>query len=63
MNNEQMTVSEYSVCYDVPRSTVKGWIRRGLLKADKSRRPMLIAEGQTVPQKDPDIHRWRYQWK
>ena len=61
--DKSMTVEEYAKRYGVPCSTVKGWIRDGTLETNRDVKPMLIKPGQKVPYKDPDIHRWRYQWK
>ena len=62
MTRRYLTVEEYSIKYGVPRSTVKCWIRTGKLEAMKSTRPMLIPDDQKIPEKIPDIHKWRYQW-
>lgn len=63
MIDEPMTVEKYAKRHGVPRSTVKGWARDGTLETDRSVRPMVINPGQKTPYKDPDIHKWRYQWK
>ena len=62
MGRRYLTVEEFSMKYDVPKSTVKQWVKDGTLDAMKSVRPMLIPDDQGVPVKDPEIHGWRYQW-
>lgn len=57
-----LTVKEYCKKYDVPRSTVRSWIKSGTIEARRDVRPILIPDDQPFPVKDPDIHGWRYQW-
>ena len=63
MSRQYLTVREYSEKYGVPESTVKYWIKSGKLSVMRSERPMLIPDDQPVPQKDPDVHGYRYQWR
>ena len=63
MSRRYLTVVEFSKKYNVPISTVKTWIKNGTLNVMRSVRPMLIPDDQGTPEKDPDIHEWRYQWK
>lgn len=63
MARPYLTMEQYCLKYDVPRSTVRYWIQQGVLEVRKDVRPMLIPDGQGIPYKDPDIHKFRYQWK
>lgn len=63
MSRRYLTVTEYSLTHDIPRSTLKDWIREGKLEANRTVRPMLIPDDQPVPKKDPAIHKWRYQFR
>lgn len=62
-NEEAMTLRRYAHAHGVPYSTVKTWARNGTLAVDRSVRPMRVYPGQKEPEKDPDIHKWRYQWR
>lgn len=63
MARPYLTISQYSRKYGVPNRTVRDWVNKGILEAMKCQRPILIPDDQPIPRKDPDIHRWRYQWK
>ena len=63
MARPYLTISQYSRKYSVPNRTVRDWVNKGILEAMKCQRPILIPDDQPVPHKDPDIHKWRYQWK
>lgn len=63
MGRRYLTVAEYSQKHGVPQSTVRKWVKDRKLQAVRSVRPMLIPDDQAVPDKDPDIHKWRYTWK
>jgi hypothetical protein len=62
-SDEPMTLLVYARLHGIPYSTVKGWARDGTLDVDRGVRPMLVKPGQKTPEKDPNIHKWRYQWR
>ena len=62
MPRPYLTVTNYAIKYDIPRSTVYTWIRQGKLEAREDVRPKLVLDEKPAPEKDPAIHKWRYQF-
>ena len=60
---EELTIKQYCEKYDVPRTTVQYWLKRGLLKKSRGKRPFLIPDNQPIPYKDDLFPSFRYRWK
>ena len=56
-----LTIKQYCKKYDIPRTTVQGWIKDGTLEAIHIKRPYLIPDDQPIPVKDDGYYNgWRY---
>ena len=62
MARPYLTLAEWAKKHDVPKRTAYEWVKSGKLEAMRWKYPMLIPDDQPVPKKDPDIHKWRYQF-
>ena len=63
MSRPYLTVKQWAEKHGVPRETVRNWICAGVLECRTDIRPMLIPDDQGTPYKDPDKHKFRYQWR
>ena len=60
MSRPYVTVTEYAIRHDIPRSTIYTWIREGKMQADETSYPKLVLDEGVAPRKVPEKHRWRY---
>lgn len=60
MARPYLTVREYALKYDIPKTTIYTWIRQGKLESIETARPKLVLDEGKAPEKDPSIHKWRY---
>lgn len=58
-----LSIKEYCEKYNVPRTTVQYWVKKGILNARKDVRPFQIPDDQPIPFKDKVTDSFRYRWK
>lgn len=60
---EYLTIKQYAEKYNVPRTTVQYWVKRGILESDNAKRPFKIPDDQPYPFKDKLLPSFRYSWR
>lgn len=62
MGRNYITVREYCRKYDIPHVTIYYWAKKGKIKLDRTTYPARILDDGNPPRKNPDFHRWQYQF-
>ena len=62
MSRLYLSIQEYSAKYQVPKSTVRTWIKNGKLNSRRVGWEYMIPDDQPIPHKDPKINKWYWQF-